>query len=55
MQGRLKENGCDEDKVRLNGQSVIPRDQDTDFLQDGGGMMEIAGDADCLQDENIQA
>ncbi|MFC2170230.1 hypothetical protein ACFLRM_06690, partial [Acidobacteriota bacterium] len=60
MQGRLREFGCDENEVRQNGMNVVPADQDPDFLQDGGSMTEIPGDAvdndaDGLQDENVDA
>jgi hypothetical protein len=59
MQGRLGEFGCDENEVVRLGQSVVAPGQDGDFLQDGGAMVEVPGDAvdndaDGLQDESLE-
>ena len=59
MQGRLGELGCDETELVLLGQSVVAPGMDGDFLQDGGAMVEVPGDAvdndlDGLQDEAIE-
>lgn len=59
MQGRLGEFGCDENEVIRLGQTIVPPGLDGDFLQDGGAMVEIPGDAvdndaDGLQDESLE-
>ncbi len=59
MQGRLAEFGCDENEVIQLGQTVVAPGQDGNFLQDGGAMVEVPGDAvdndaDGLQDESLQ-
>ncbi|MCX6557833.1 MAG: hypothetical protein NTW95_10455, partial [Candidatus Aminicenantes bacterium] len=59
MRGRLGESGCDENEVIRLGQTIVPPGLDGDFLQDGGAMVEIPGDAvdneaDGLQDESLQ-
>lgn len=60
MQGKLGELLCDENEFIQLGDSVISRgDIDPDFLQDGGGMVEVPGDgtdndANGLQDEIAQ-
>jgi hypothetical protein len=45
MQARLNENGCDENELRQLGETIIPPDEDPDFIQDGGIMQEVPGDA----------
>lgn len=59
MQGRLSQFGCDENEVRELGETIVPPNEDPDFLQNGGNMTEIAGDgvdndADGLQDESVE-
>ena len=59
MGGRLAEFACDESEVIRLGQSVVAPGQDGDFLQDGGAMVEVPGDAvdneaDGLQDESLE-
>ena len=59
MQGRLGEFGCDENEVIRLGQTVVAPGLDGDFLQDGGAMVEVPGDAvdneaDGLQDESLE-
>lgn len=44
MQSRLGENGCDEDEFTELGDRYVEDGEDPDALQDGGNMVEIAGD-----------
>ena len=59
MESRLRENGCDEDEVKDNGEKIVPPEGDPGFIQDGGISIEMPGDGDDndgdgQQDEEIQ-
>lgn len=59
MESRLRENGCDEDEVKDDGEKIVPPEGDPGFIQDGGISTEMPGDGvdndgDGQQDEEIQ-
>lgn len=59
MESRLRENGCDEDEVKEDGEKIVPPEGDPGFIQDGGISTEMPGDGvdndgDGQQDEEIQ-
>ena len=59
MESRLRENGCDEDEVKDDGEKIVPPEGDPGFIQDGGISTEMPGDGDDndgdgQQDEEIQ-
>ncbi len=45
MQARLNEAGCDENELEQLGETIVPPDEDPDFIQEGGIMQEVPGDA----------
>ena len=45
MQARLNENGCDENELQQLGETIVPPDEDPDFIQEGGIMQQVPGHA----------
>jgi uncharacterized Zn-binding protein involved in type VI secretion len=59
MESRLRENGCDEDEVKDDGEKIVPPEEDPGFIQDGGISTEMPGDGDDndgdgQQDEEVE-
>jgi len=59
MESRLRENGCDEEEVKDDGEKVVPPEGDPGKRGDGGDYVEIPGDGDDndgdgQQDEEVE-